>query len=1180
MAFDVGAVVAHLQLDKKQWEQSIAAVKKDQTSLQGFVLNNEKEIKKLGTSLTVAGGAITGMFGLLLKGSVDAGHDIDELSKRTGIGAATLSAYKLAADKSGTSLEGVALGMRNMANQMQAANDGGKAAQVIWEKLGVTYVDGAGKLRPLDQMMLDVADKFAGMEDGAAKSALAVDLFGRSGMELIPFLNLGKKGLEENAAAAHQLGIVWSQEAAAKANEFKDSTVELKAGLAGLGREIISPLMPAIKDLIEDAKGAAMHLRGWAAEHPTLVSWIAKATLGLGLLMGVIGPLLIALPGLVKGFQALKTLDIGTKLAKEFEGGTAAIDTLSKGLKALPLVAAAAFAGWNLGKYIGEITGYNKVAQESWGQLIDKLGLFKGSAEAADLSSDRLAKRQLFLSTASQIAGKDITDLNEAINIIKAAYEKSGTVGNKTLDDWAKKSTDADAATRKLSGGVGNLAKLLEEFGIKTRTELVKQLEDAKSALDQLQKSGEATPGAIKALQDKIKDLTEQLYGVDKAGKEFTNWLDGLVPKMSECSAWLRKVDDLYAQGKISEAQYGAAMKDLTDKFDKLGVNINRILPPARDMKKALDEVSGTMENEPEFFDSARDALVYWSRELDTSTDKVAELVLANLNLQTTLLQFQGFGPILPSFNFAPMIGGAKNAARETKSIMQEVSTVVSDMMRDIAKSVTGLFDLKGLFGAKPITVKFDDSGFVAMTKAAQAAYDKIRGLAETEYDQQELQISRAQEDEDRRYKYEYDLKVKAINDSSMTEEQKQAALTTLENQYEEAKLARDRAREDAKYAREQAQKQKLLDLETAHELDLQKIKDDEDKARQKLADDEEKRQNSLWFKVKGIVATAFEDIGTIFLTKLLEPVGKKIGELAGKLVGKGLDTVTGALDKTGEHVGTLGGTIGDFISGIGKGIGGFISGLAKGVGEAIIAISSAISTAIVTLATGIASAATILAAAAPALLIVGGIALALFAGFSLISSLFSKGGGNADDATYWLKLIKDNTQILVNYISADFRGMLQELVDGKNRIIEQNDGLKTSTDLTRDAILSPLLGQALGWLSDISGACWDVSSKIGHLKGASLGAILTSPQLIMTHGTETDPEYVIRKSQLPMTEPRLQGSAASRPVTVNLAVHIDGQMITDGEYARQRLLPEMLAAINSNVGGLKSRLQQALGVA
>ena len=60
MAFKVGAIVAKLELDKKNWENSIKSVKKDQESLKGFVLRNEQQIKKMGKAMTIAGAAILG----------------------------------------------------------------------------------------------------------------------------------------------------------------------------------------------------------------------------------------------------------------------------------------------------------------------------------------------------------------------------------------------------------------------------------------------------------------------------------------------------------------------------------------------------------------------------------------------------------------------------------------------------------------------------------------------------------------------------------------------------------------------------------------------------------------------------------------------------------------------------------------------------------------------------------------------------------------------------------------------------------------------------------------------------------------------------------------------------------------------------------------------------------------
>jgi len=67
MAFDAGAIVSRLELNKKNWDASIKSVKGDQKSLAGFALRNEQQFKKMGKSMTIAGGAILAGLGVALK---------------------------------------------------------------------------------------------------------------------------------------------------------------------------------------------------------------------------------------------------------------------------------------------------------------------------------------------------------------------------------------------------------------------------------------------------------------------------------------------------------------------------------------------------------------------------------------------------------------------------------------------------------------------------------------------------------------------------------------------------------------------------------------------------------------------------------------------------------------------------------------------------------------------------------------------------------------------------------------------------------------------------------------------------------------------------------------------------------------------------------------------------------
>ncbi len=95
----------------------------------------------------------------------------------------------------------------------------------------------------------------------------------------------------------------------------------------------------------------------------------------------------------------------------------------------------------------------------------------------------------------------------------------------------------------------------------------------------------------------------------------------------------------------------------------------------------------------------------------------------------------------------------------------------------------------------------------------------------------------------------------------------------------------------------------------------------------------------------------------------------------------------------------------------------------------------------------------------------------------------------------------------------------------------------------------------------------------MGDIGGAQYGAILREPGLVMTHGTPAEPEWVIPQSKLAAL-----GGGGPRQVSILNTVNMGGLIITDREYMRTRLMPEFLAALNSNE--FKTQAQRALGLA
>lgn len=189
--------------------------------------------------------AATG-FVKLVQEAAKTGEELLRVSKMTGVSVEQLSLLKFAAEQSETSLAGVATGFRFLAKQMTEANKPGSETAAVFKALGVETTDTAGRGRDLLQVMLDVADRFKRMEDPALKSALAMQLFGRSGVELLPFLSEGRDGIEKLMGKAKDLGLEMSGATAKAADDFGDQLKELNANFDALAVTVGTKTLPTL----------------------------------------------------------------------------------------------------------------------------------------------------------------------------------------------------------------------------------------------------------------------------------------------------------------------------------------------------------------------------------------------------------------------------------------------------------------------------------------------------------------------------------------------------------------------------------------------------------------------------------------------------------------------------------------------------------------------------------------------------------------------------------------------------------------------------------------------------------------------------------------------------------------------------------------------------------------------
>jgi hypothetical protein len=206
---------------------------------QGAISNFAK-----GAAASLAAALSVGMFVSAGKAALNYADKIDEMAEKVGIAAEELSALTYAAKVNGVSTEQLQTGLTMLIRSMSEGTE-------KFDALGVSIYDSNGAMRSANDVLIDVAEKFAGMQDGAAKSAWALELFGRSGLNLIPVLNLGSKGLANATQEAKSFGLVVSGDAAKSAALFNDNLARLGESIKGFVLSGIGPLLPALVDITE-----------------------------------------------------------------------------------------------------------------------------------------------------------------------------------------------------------------------------------------------------------------------------------------------------------------------------------------------------------------------------------------------------------------------------------------------------------------------------------------------------------------------------------------------------------------------------------------------------------------------------------------------------------------------------------------------------------------------------------------------------------------------------------------------------------------------------------------------------------------------------------------------------------------------------------------------------------------
>lgn len=226
-------------------ENDIKRLGNSMQGVQGKVKNLRNSVGRLGgafKALFVA--AAVGGFASVIKGAIDSADSFQKLEVRTGIAAEKLMAYVEAGKLADVSQKQLEVGLKTLARTQVEAADGVKTYADTYAKLGIDVKNVNGDLKPTDQLLGEIADRFADLPDGPEKAAAALDLFGKSGVDMITMLNGGSAALEE-----FNFGL--SGEFAQNAAFYNDEVTKLGREFEKFKLQLVDALLPALTQITQ-----------------------------------------------------------------------------------------------------------------------------------------------------------------------------------------------------------------------------------------------------------------------------------------------------------------------------------------------------------------------------------------------------------------------------------------------------------------------------------------------------------------------------------------------------------------------------------------------------------------------------------------------------------------------------------------------------------------------------------------------------------------------------------------------------------------------------------------------------------------------------------------------------------------------------------------------------------------
>jgi hypothetical protein len=555
-----------------QGENNIRRLGNSMQGLQGRAKNAALGFKSLkgavaGFGAVIAGSAIVGGLGAMVKKSVDLGDALGKLSTRTGVAQDALIGMRNAAALSDVSNESLAKSLAKLNVNLVEAVEGNATLQSAFKRLGVDIKGADGQVISTEQAMKRLADRFADMPDGVQKTAAAVAVFGRSGADLIPLLNGGAEAMDKFTYKV-------SNDFSARSELFNDTITILGFKTQGFGLELTDALLPALQSILEVFGDLFSTDQDWTALFEVIKFGLRSVAL---VLFSTIKLVDVFVKTIVYSFDA-----IGKALQGDFQGAGRA---LSQGFGAGMEQAKRDFQ--QIGKLFTDAApGTGSGRRTGRGLDLDTSSEDKKAAAASKAAASDAKRRQTLTQKAIDLQKqlrRSVEDTRDAFDVLGASPTQQLALARDTalleskrnLDDLTKSVVDLSNEVTQAGG----------KFDFKPFVDLLNQLGRAEAEL-----AKGAFQQGLKDLLPSLEDYDAKIAEVKRGTVELTEVqkLDNEILKQKytpEILAFLeldiakrrelaQAIDEATAAQKTFNGQFGTSFQAGIKSMGDLGANL------------------------------------------------------------------------------------------------------------------------------------------------------------------------------------------------------------------------------------------------------------------------------------------------------------------------------------------------------------------------------------------------------------------------------------------------------------------------------------------------------------------------------------------------------------------------------------------------------------------------------